>query len=86
MPVYKEKSTGRVLHNRMVTVTGISKQFNRLTYVAKKEDCEVLYKAGKYRYLYPLTPEMKVFCEKLRKPYPKRIADDSNLDQQGVVV
>ena len=29
-------------------------------------------KAGKYKYLYPLTIDMKELCEKLKKPYPKK--------------
>lgn len=28
---------------------------------------------GRYKYLYPLTKEMKELCEKLKKPYPKRV-------------
>lgn len=26
-----------------------------------------------YKYIYPLTKEMKELCEKLKKPYPKRV-------------
>lgn len=29
-------------------------------------------KPGKYKYLYPLTIDMKELCEKLKKPYPKK--------------
>ena len=28
--------------------------------------------SGKYKYLYPLTIDMKELCEKLKKPYPKK--------------
>jgi hypothetical protein len=30
-------------------------------------------KSGKYKYLYPLTNQMKLLCEKIKKPYPKRV-------------
>lgn len=31
-------------------------------------------KPGKYRYVFPLDKEMKEFCIKLSKPYPKRVS------------
>ena len=29
--------------------------------------------SGKIKYLYPLSPEMKILTEKIKKPYPKKI-------------
>ena len=34
-------------------------------------------KAGKYKYVYPLTKELKVMCNDLKKPYPKKTLQNS---------
>lgn len=38
---------------------------------------------GKHKYLYPLTPEMRVKIEPLAKPYPKRASNKGNHPDQG---
>ena len=45
----------------------------------KHPDVEVVKGSSKYRYLMPLDKEMRKQIEPLRKPYPKRPADGSNL-------
>jgi hypothetical protein len=55
---------GKWVHNRTPSEK-LSKNDYRLLKKRKK--------AGKYKYLYPLTKEMKELCEKLKKPYPKSV-------------
>ena len=47
---------------------------------------KIIHELPKHKYLYPLTEDIKELCKKLSKPYPKRIADDSNSVQQDVAV
>ena len=38
---------------------------------AKGINAEVIYTKDKYKYIYPLTKELKDKCLELKKPYPK---------------
>lgn len=38
----------------------------------QREKLEYRKKSGKYKYIYPLTKELKDKCLKLKKPYPKK--------------
>lgn len=72
--MFKHKATGRILHNRAVSVNGRRSHFGKIRKVPRTNECEIIGRTRKHRYLLPLTPEMKAFIEKLRKPYPKKCA------------
>ena len=65
---------GRILHNRAVSANGYRSHFGHIRKVPRTDECTIIESTEKHRYLLPLTPEMKVFVEKLKKPYPKRAA------------
>lgn len=75
---------GKKTHGKSISDKFGFREIEKLKLIDPK--AKIIHELPKYKYLYPLTPDMKDFCEKLRKPYPKRITDDSNLDQQGVAV
>jgi len=47
----------------------------------KKKDYKNTDVYDKYKYAYPLTNEMRRLCEKLKKPYPKRV---QNIDSDVI--
>jgi hypothetical protein len=47
----------------------------------KKKDYKNTDVYDKYKYAYPLTNEMRELCEKLKKPYPKRV---QNIDSDVI--
>lgn len=53
---------GKEIHPRTIST------FNKI----KKQKLKYILKPGKHRYLFPLTDDMKILCDKLKKPYPKR--------------
>jgi hypothetical protein len=72
--MFRHKVTGRILHNRAVSANGLRSHFGHLCKVPRTEECEIIARTRKHRYLLPLTPEMKILVEKMRKPNPKRAA------------
>lgn len=70
--IYKD-NTGRFFHSRNVGNV-LKNQITRL-----KKDCIKIERPPKYRYLYPLTKQMREQIEPLAKPYPKN-ADESKLE------
>ena len=84
--MFRHKVTGRILHNRAVSVNGRRSHFGKMRKVPRHDECEIVGGSRKNRYLLPLTPEMKIVVEKMRKPYPKRAASivgDAPGDQPG---
>lgn len=62
---------GRVLHKRVVSVSGYRTQFGRLTRVPKPgPDLKMIRIPGKHRYVLPLDRAMRRQVSKLAKPYP----------------
>lgn len=59
---------GKWGHNRTPSAKLSNKEFNKLD---KRK------KAGKYKYVYPLTKELKTMCNNLKKPYPKKTLQNS---------
>ena len=62
---------GRKRHNKSVHSMGVRQTLEE---VRKHLDpnAEKLITKGKYKYLYPLRPEMIDLCKKLHRPYPKK--------------
>jgi hypothetical protein len=80
--IFRHRATGRILHNRAVSVNGRRSHFGKVRKVPRHE-CEIIGGSRKRRYLLPLTPELKILIEKMRKPYPKRATSDTS-DTPGV--
>jgi hypothetical protein len=73
--LFRHKATGRILHNRAVSANGRRSHFGKIRKVPRHDECEIIGRSKKHRYLLPLTPEMKTMVERMRKPpYPKKCA------------
>jgi len=67
----KIKVLGKVRHPRSLSSMGWKTNIDWIrTY--KDSRAELVYTKGKHKYLFPLTKEMKVVCNKLLQPYPKK--------------
>ena len=76
--LFKHKLTGRILHNRAVSVNGYRSHFGHVRKVPRADECEIVGGTRKHRYLLPLTPDMKEIALKMRKPYPKRATSETS--------
>jgi hypothetical protein len=64
---------GREHHERVVSPTGLKKQYGRYVPCLRPEDAaSIRANPGKHKYLMPLDDAMRARIEPLRKPYPKR--------------
>lgn len=72
---------GRKLHSRQVSEKGFNIQFGQKTKTVKPSECEVIKCAGKYRYVYPLTKELKQKLAPKGLTYPKRATKATVGDQ-----
>ena len=72
--LFRHRATGRILHNRAVSANGYRSHFGRVHKVPRMDECEIIGRTRKHRYLYPLTASMKAVVAKMQKPYPKRAA------------
>lgn len=66
-------ASGKVLHQRQTSKTGIKPQYGKPRRVPKQSECVLIPQKNKHRYLMPLDAEMRAQIEPLRKPYPKRV-------------
>lgn len=74
---YRTK-TGRMLHSRVVSESGIKSHFGkRVKARGRPSECERIAMPGKYRYLFPLDPEIRSRVTELAQPYPKRGGSDT---------
>lgn len=62
---------GRKRHNKSVHSMGYKQNIDVVRKYLDPNAIEIKTK-GKYKYLYPLTIDMKELCEKIKKPYPKK--------------
>jgi hypothetical protein len=62
---------GKEYHTRSVSASGFIMQFGKKVPCLKPSQCKKNIQKPKYRYLYPLTKEMRKQILKLAKPYPK---------------
>ena len=75
--LFKHKLTGRILHNRAVSVNGYRSHFGHIRKVPRYDECEIVGATRKHRYLLPLTPRMKEVALKMQKGDPKRATSDT---------
>jgi hypothetical protein len=72
---YIDPKTGKDVHSRSHSSTGLNKQFGEVKKVLKTTDLIRIKTGVKHKYLYPLSKETKQICSELRKPYPKNAAE-----------
>lgn len=68
---------GRQWHARMVKPSGITKVHGVARRVWRTDQCTKVVKAGKHRYLMPLTLAIRDKILPMAKPYPKRVKDQA---------
>lgn len=71
--MYRDNVTGKVVHSRSVTKTGLARRHGVLLPCRVADNMTLFLVEGKYKYLYPLDAEMRSRIESLRQPYPKRV-------------
>ena len=81
--MFKHKSSGRILHNRAVSVNGYRSHFGHVRKVPRHDECEIISGTRKHRYFLPLTPRMKEIALKMQQRYPKRATSETS-DTPGV--
>lgn len=65
-------AAGELLHQRMVSKSGVVKQFGKTTTTTKAADCTRIEVPGKHRYALPLDRAMRRQLSRLAQPYPRR--------------
>lgn len=63
-------AAGELLHGRVVSSTGVNRQFGTLKRVTRQDECEKVIVPGKHRYLLPLDRAMRRQLASLVQPYP----------------
>lgn len=67
---WRHRATGRVLHQRVVTGSGVARQFGKQTRVATPSDCEQIELPGKHRYAVGLDKPTQRRLRRAAQPYP----------------
>ena len=68
---------GKRWHPRMISPSGVKRVFGKVRRVLTPDQCTVVQKPGKHRYLMPLDAEMRERIKPLARPYPKRAGGDT---------
>lgn len=68
---------GKRLHSRQVSEKGWNIQQGQKRKTVKPSECQIIETKGKHRYLMPLDNQMAKQIEPLRKPYPKRVKEQT---------
>jgi len=85
-----KKDGSYIIDGKRVHGKTVSDKCKKFGLARTLENCKTVYKTkkiqeyttkGKIKYLYPLTNEMRELCEKLKKPYPKRV---QNIDSDVI--
>lgn len=64
---------GKEYHTRSVTARGYVNHYGKMSKCPKPSECDSILQKPKFRYLYPLTKEMRNQILKIGKPYPKSL-------------
>jgi hypothetical protein len=67
-----DPKTGKDIHSRSHSPTGIVIQFGVKKRVIKTGDLVKIKKGVKHKYIYPLDKSLIPMCKELAKPYPKK--------------
>lgn len=68
---------GKRLHSRQVSEKGWNIQQGVKRRTVKPSECKIIETKGKHRYLFPLDKAMAKQIDPLKKPYPKRVKEQS---------
>jgi hypothetical protein len=71
---------GKVWHSRMISASGRKKVYGEYRPVWRPDQCKVIIRPGKYKYVMPLDDAMREQIAPLAKPYPKRRAEGVDSD------
>lgn len=74
---------GKRLHSRQVSEKGWNIQQGQQRKTVKPSECKIVKTSGKHRYLMPLDDAMRAKIMPLSKPYPKRIKQAMDSDQES---
>ncbi len=75
---------GKYYEDRSITESGYVEHFGKYKKCFRPSQCKAIKQKAKYRYLFPLTKEMRKSILKLSKPYPKCV-DGVNRSTLGVL-
>jgi hypothetical protein len=70
---FLHRKTGKLLHSRVVSSSGIKVQFGKATRVPRPAECDQIPLLGKYRYVYPLDKQIRRKVSRLAQPYPSAV-------------
>lgn len=73
--LYRHKTTKKIYHDRSVSNSGIRKIMGKYIHSIKSSECDFLRRSEKYRYILPLSNKYRDQILKMKKLYPKRIAE-----------
>ena len=73
---YIHPKTGKAIHTRAHAQSGLRKQFGTMKKVYKTSELVRVKKGIKHKYIFPLDKTLLPLCEALRKPYPKKYAQE----------
>lgn len=74
---------GKFYLNRQTSVSGLVRQFGKVTKVFKRAECTPVEMAPKHRYLMPLDADMRASVLPLAQPYPKRTMSPARAKDQA---
>jgi len=66
------KKTGKDIHSRQISKSGMKQQFGTKKRCYTYEDVEKIKTGVKHKYIYPLDKSLVPMCKALSKPYPKK--------------
>ncbi len=64
---------GKEYHTRSVTARGYVNHYGKMCKCPKPKECDQILQKPKFRYLYPLTKDMRTQILKIALPYPKSL-------------
>jgi hypothetical protein len=82
---YRDPMTGKRIHQRDASDSGVVKAFGKLKKCHKKEDLITVKALAKHKYIYPIDKALVPLCKKLAKPYPKKESPSIGQALSGVV-
>lgn len=72
VPLWIHPKTGKRVHNRNVTGSGIGNAFGKKQKLYKPDELIRKEQKPKHKYIYPIDKSLIPMCKELAKPYPKK--------------
>jgi hypothetical protein len=70
---WRQRSTGKVLHNRVVSESGWVQVYGRRVRGVRQDECDMIELPGKHRYAWPLDRPMRRQLAAMAQPYPHAV-------------